>query len=219
MFYYQLGRIKREKKLYFEAFEYYQKAIGVLQSIYCIERIIQVNIEIANALLSLELYDQAETKYLALLAEAQKNGLRIRACVCLNNLSYLYLINKEYDKCQEFAYKAKKAGSIHHDLNYYLAYCAYKTRPYKEARKIVSKLLKDEDNRHTARMMKMIQGFINDNNDKIDKYFCLIKDEIDKLNNTLEMKLLYEMNIAYYLEKNDIKCLKMINDYFKLTKF
>ena len=67
-------------------------------------------------------------------------------------------------------------------------------------------------------MLKMIQGFINDNLGKIDKYFNLIKNDIIKLNDTLEMKLLYEMNISYYMNKNDSKCIELFKDYFSLEK-
>ena len=107
---------------------------------------------------------------------------------------------------------------MQHDLNYYLAYCTYKTKSKEEARSIVFKLLQDEDNRYTARMMKMIQGFINDNLRKIDKYFNLIKNDIIKLNDALELKLLYEMNISYYMNKNDSKCIELFKDYFLLEK-
>ena len=216
IFYYQLGRIYQEEKFYLEALKYYQEAIVALQTIYCIERVNQVNIEIANTLLSLQLYNQAEKKYLELLTEAEKYGFEIRASACLNNLSYLYLIQNEYEKCEEFAYKAKEVGSTYNDLNYYLAYCAYKTRAKEEARSIVAKLLQDEDDRYAARMMKMIQGFINDNPGKIDKYFSLIKNDIIQLNDTLEMKLLYKMNILYYIDKNGSKCMELFKGYLAL---
>ena len=138
--------------------------------------------------------------------------------MCLNNLSYLYLIQNKYDKCIEFVYKAKKAGLVQHDLNYYLAYCTYKTKSKEEARSLVFKLLQDEDHRYTARMMKLIQGFINDNTGKIDRYFSLIKNDIIQLNDALEMKLLYEMVISYYMNKNNSKCIGLCKDYFALEK-
>ena len=216
IFYYQLGRIYREEKFYLEALKYYQDSITALQTIYCVERVNQVNIEIANTLLSLQLYDQAEKKYLELLAEAKKYGFERRTCACLNNLAYLYLIQDEYEKCEEFAYKAKEAGSTYNDLNYYLAYCAYKTRAKEEARSIVAKLLQDEDDRYSSRMMKMIQGFINDNEKKVDQYFKLVRDDIIQLNNTLELKLLYKMNILYNIEKNESKCKELFKGYLAL---
>ena len=134
----------------------------------------------------------------------------------MNNLSYLYLIQNKYDKCEEFVYKAKKAGSMQHDLNYYLAYCTYKTKAKEEARSIVAKLLQDEDDRYSSRMMKMIQGFINDNEKKVDKYFKLVRDDIIQLNNTLELKLLYKMNILYYIDKNESKCKELFKGYLAL---
>ena len=218
MFYYQLGRVSYEEKRYVQALKFYNEAICSLQQICCVERINQANIEIANTLQYMRLYNDAEHLYLKMLEGAYRYNYNKRICMCLNNLAYLHLIQKKYDKCIEFVYKAKKAGSMQHDLNYYLAYCTYKTKSKEEARSIVFKLLQDEDNRYTARMMKMIQGFINDNPRKIDKYFNLIKNDIIKLNDALELKLLYEMNISYYMNKNDSKCIELFKDYFLLEK-
>ena len=163
-------------------------------------------------------YNDAEDLYYKMLEEAHRYNYNKRICMCLNNLAYLYLIQKQYDKCIEFVYKAKKAGSVQHDLNYYLAYCVYKTKSKEEARSLVAKLLQDEDNRYTSRMMKLIQGFINDNIGKIDRYFSLIKNDIIQLNDALEMKLLYEMVVSYYMDKNDSKCIEICKDYFVLKK-
>ncbi|MCI5772975.1 MAG: hypothetical protein MR210_00245 [Erysipelotrichaceae bacterium] len=218
MFYYQLGRISYEEKRFIDALKFYNEAICALQQIYCVERVNQANIHIANTLQYMRQYNDAEDLYYKMLEEAHRYNYNIRICICLNNLSYLYLIQKQYDKCIEFVYKAKKAGSVQHDLNYYLAYCTYKTKSKEEARSLVFKLLQDEDNRYTARMLKMIQGFINDNTGKIDRYFSLIKNDIIQLNDALEMKLLYEMVISYYMDKNDSKCMELCKDYFALEK-
>ena len=218
MFYYQLGRISYEEKRNIKALKFYNEAICALQQIYCVERVNQANIEIANTLQYMRQYNDAEDLYYKMLEEARRYNYNKRICMCLNNLAYLYLIQKQYDKCLESVYKAKKAGSVQHDLNYYLAYCTYKTKSKEEARSLVAKLLQDEDNRYTARMMKLIQGFINDNTDKIDRYFSLIKNDIIQLNDALEMKLLYEMVISYYMDKNDSKCMELCKDYFVLEK-
>lgn len=73
---------------------------------------------------------------------------------------------------------AKGKGSIYYNLNYYLAYCAYKTKPQNVARSIISKLIDEEEDRYTSRMIKMIEGFVNDNENKIDRYFEMIKETL-----------------------------------------
>ncbi len=218
MFYYQLGRISCEERSYLKSLNYYHEAIEILKSIYCVERVNQTNIEIANILLMLRVYDEAEKKYLELLEEARKHSFKRRMNVCLSNLSYLYLLQKKYDECAKYVMQAKKAGSKYHDLNYYLAYCAYKTKTKDNARSIISKLINDEDDRYTARMIKMIQGFVNDNESKIDNYFELIKKDLFKLDDKLEIDLLYDMVISYYVKRNSGKCAKLVEEYLNLPK-
>lgn len=216
MFYYQLGRIVYEEKSYLKSLRYYQEAIANLQKTYCVERINQVNIEIANILLRLRLYDEAEKKYLELLEEAEIHSFKRRMKVCLSNLSYLYLLQKKYDKCEEYVMLAKEKGSVYYNLNYYLAYCVYKTKPKNIARSIISKLIDEEEDRYTSRMMKMIQGFVNDNESKIDKYFEMIKKSLTICGEKLEMNLLYGMIISYYVKKNSDKCAKLVEEYLSL---
>ena len=218
MFYYQLGRISYEERSYLKSLNYYYEAIEMLKVSYCIERINQVNIEIANILLRLKLYDEAKKKYLELLEEAKKYSFKRRITVCLNNLSYLYLLQKKYDECEKYVMQAKKAGSKYYDLNYYLAYCAYKTKTKDNARSIISKLINDEDDRYASRMIKMIQGFVNNNESKIDNYFELIKKDLFKLDDKLEIDLLYDMVISYYVKRNSDKCAKLVEEYLNLPK-
>ncbi|MCI5774837.1 MAG: hypothetical protein MR210_09775 [Erysipelotrichaceae bacterium] len=218
MFYYQLGRISSEERSYLKSLNYYHEAIEMLKSIYCVERVNQTNIEIANILLGLKLYDEAKKKYLELLEEARKHNFKRRMNVCLSNLSYLCLLQKKYDECEKYIMLAKEAGSNYHDLNYYLAYCAYKTKTKDKARSIISKLINEEEDRYASRMMKMIQGFVNDNESKIDNYFALIKKDLFKLGDKLEIDMLYEMVISYYVKKNTDKCAKLVEEYLNLPK-
>lgn len=216
MFYYQLGRISYEEKSYLKSLNYYHEAIEMLKSIYCVERINQVNIEIANILMRLKLYDEAEKKYLELLEEAKKYSFKRRITVCLNNLSYLYLLQKKYNECEKYVMLAKEAGSNYYDLNYYLVYCSYKTKD--NAKSIISKFITDEEDRYASRMMKMIQGFVNNNESKIDNYFKIIKKDLFKHGDKLEIEMLYEMVISYYVKKNTDKCAKLVEEYLNLPK-
>ena len=94
MFYYQLGRVSYEEKRYVQALKFYNEAICSLQQICCVERINQANIEIANTLQYMRLYNDAEHLYLKMLEGAYRYNYNKRICMCLNNLAYLHLIQK-----------------------------------------------------------------------------------------------------------------------------
>ena len=216
MLYYQIGKINECDNNPLEAIKYFEKAIDSLRAIYCIERINQTKIEIAGVLLDLKLYDKAEQAYLNALEEAYKYNYQRRIVACLNNLAYLYFIQKRYDECEEYIYKAKEAGSTHPDLNYYLAYIAYLKQPKEQARIVVSELLKDEEDLYTQRMLKMIQGFINDNHKQIDSFFNKTKNYLEKLDDILEIKELYKLNIAYYKDKDLERYLQLVDEYHNI---
>ena len=216
MMLFQLGKIKFEEKDYLEALSYYEQAISSFQYIYCIERINQINIEIANINLYLGLYDKAEKEYFNALEEAKKYNYNRRINTCLNNLSYLYFIKKRYNECEEYVYKAKEAGSTHPDLNYYLAYIAYLKQPKKQAKIVVNELLKNEEDLYTQRMLKMIQGFINDNQKQIDSFFNKTKKYLEKFDDVIEIKELYKLNIVYYKDKNLERYLQLVEEYHNI---
>lgn len=218
MFYYELGRIYFEEKQFLNSLQYYHEAIESLKSIYCIERVNQANIEIANILLKLELFDDAEKKYLELLKEAQESGFKRRTNACLSNLSYLCLLQDRFEECKKYVFAAKKAGSVHYDLNYYLAYCAYMTDSKANARSIITKLLCEKNDVYTSRMLKMIQGFVNDNTSKIDTYFELLKNDQLTNGDKMELNLLFKMVISYYVNKDVNKCAQLVDKYLHLQK-
>lgn len=112
MFYYQMGRIFYEGKSYLKSLNYYHEAVEYLQKIYCIERVNQVNIEIANILFRLRLYGEAEKKYLELLDEARNNNFKKRINICLNNLSYLYLLQKNMMSAKDVLCLRKKMVQV-----------------------------------------------------------------------------------------------------------
>lgn len=217
MLYYQLGKINACDGEPLIAIKWYEKAILYLQEIYCIERVNQTKIEIAGALLDLSLYKDAEKLYLNALEEARQYSYCRRICACLNNLAYLHFIQRNYEKCDFYVNKAKESGSTHPDINYYLAYCAYKTKSRAEARSLVSKLLKGEEDQYTYRMLKMIQGFINDNYKLVDLFFERSKKYLLKVNDRLDLKILYEMNIMYYKDKNYDRLIQLIDEYINLN--
>ena len=218
MLYYQIGKIIGYDNNPIEALRYYEEAIVYLKDIYCIERINQVKIEIAGVFLRLELFDTAEQKYHQAMDEAMKYNYNRRINACLNNLAYLYFIQKRYDECEEYVYKAKEAGSTHPDLNYYLAYIAYLKQPKKQARLVVNELLKNEEDLYTQRMLKMIQGFINDNYKNIDLYFDRIKKYLEDLDDIIEIKELYKLNMAYYKERNRDRYYQLVDEYLEIIE-
>ena len=218
MLYYQIGKIYGYDKSPIESLKYYEKAIVFLKDIYCIERINQAKIEIASTFLDLGLYNKAEKEYFTALEEANKYNYKRRINACLNNLAYLYFIQKRYDECKEYVYKAKEAGSTHPDLNYYIAYIAYLKQPKEQARVIVNELLKDEEDIYTQRMLKMIQGFINDNYKNIDLYFERVKKYLEDLDDVLEIKELYKLNLAYYKERNRDRYYQLVDEYLEIIE-
>lgn len=218
MLYYQIGKIYGCDKDPIQALRYYEEAIVYLKDIYCIERINQAKIEIAGVFLDLGLYDKAEKEYFNALEEAKKFNYIRRINACLNNLAYLYFIQKRYDECKEYVYKAKEARSTHPDLNYYIAYIAYLKQPKKQARLVVNELLKDEEDIYTQRMLKMIQGFINDNYKNIDLYFERVKKYLEDLDDVLEIKELYKLNLAYYKERNRDRYYQLVDEYLEIIE-
>ena len=218
MLYYQIGKIYGCDKNPIQALRYYEEAIVYLKDTYCIERINQAKIEIAGVFLDLGLYDKAEKEYFNALEEAKKFNYIRRINACLNNLAYLYFIQKRYDECKEYVYKAKEAGSTHPDLNYYIAYIAYLKQPKKQARLVVNELLKDEEDIYTQRMLKMIQGFINDNFKNIDLYFERIKKYLEDLDDVMEIKELYKLNMAYYKENNKDRYYQLVDEYLEIIE-
>lgn len=216
MLYYQIGKVNECDKKPIEALKYFEKAIDELKDIYCIERINQTKIEIAGIFLDLKLYDKAENEYLDALQEANKYNYQRRKIACLNNLAYLYFIQKKYDECEEYVYKAKEAKSTHPDLNYYLAYIAYLKQPKKQAKIVVNELLENEEDLYTQRMLKMIQGFINDNQKQIDSFFNKTKKYLEKFDDVIEIKELYKLNIVYYKDKNLERYLQLVEEYHNI---
>lgn len=219
MFYYQLGRLVYEERNYIKAIHFFEEAIESLQASFCIERVYQVKIEIANSFLYLSLFNEAEIRLMAILDDTKKYGFTVRARSCLNNLAYIYLLTRQYDKCITFVNIAKHYGSTLVDLNYYYAYSIYKTKPKDEARSIVYNLLQTDYGNYTNRMIKLIRACINDNINNIDYNFRLLKKDIIKLQDSLEIKFLYEMIISYYADNDPYKCSQCVKEYFDLNEF
>lgn len=218
MMHYEMGRIASYDNEYLDALKFYERAISKFHDIYCIERINQVKIDIASAYSDLCLYEKAEEAYLMCLDEAYKYNFDFRIKACLNNLAWLYFVTRKYDKCIEYVNKAMDVRSYQDDIKYYLAYCTYQTKGSSEARKLTSKFLSEETNTHTKRMLKMIQGFINDNYKDIDSYFERSKKLLMKYKSYIDIKVLYEMNIIYYKDRDQKRYLHLLEEYFEINK-
>lgn len=213
MFVYQLGSLKFEERRYIEAIRFFEDSITSLQAGFCVERVIQTKVQIASCYIYLHLFNDAEQTLLRLLEEAEKYNYLRRMKTCLDNLAYIYFVTRQYVKCEQYVYKAKEVGSTFDDIDYYLAYCAYKTKSKAEARSVISKLMETKHDRYTSRMLLMIKGFVNDNTELIDKYYLLLKSYMIEIHEYLDLSALYEMNISYYMEHDRDKCLKLVNEY------
>ena len=214
MMFYQVGKIKSFENDYLEALKLFELDIKNLQEVYCIERITQIKIDIAGVFLDLGLFDKAESLYLKCLGEAQKYNFEWRKRACLNNLTYLYFIERKFEECLIYAKKAKEVGSTQPDISYYQAYCIYQTRSKSEASAVITKMLNSENDRYTYRMLKMIKGFVNDNCKMIDLYFGRVKNQLLKHQNITDLKILYKLNIFYYRENNSERYHELLDEFF-----
>lgn len=214
MMHYQMGKIAGYDNDYLEGLRFHDKAIHEFQEIFCIERINQVEIEIAGIYVDLGLYDKAEQAYLRCLNVAYNYNFDFRIKACLNNLSWLYFIERKYDECIDYVNKAVAINSYYKDIYYFLAYCTYKTKTKAEARALITNLLSKDFDSTIYRMLKMIRGFVNDNFKEIDLYFERVKSVLLKHHNKTDLKALYEMNILYYKEKDETHYYQLLEGYF-----
>lgn len=199
MVYYQIGRLLQAERDYFEADKFLDKALELFKTNGLLNREIQAKIQKATIYMDVKLYDKAEELYLEMYNKAKENNFTYRLRACCNNLSLLYFINNNYDKSEEFYKLSKKYGSTFPDINYYHAYIIYKTKPLKQARSEITKLIIGEKDKRILLILKFIQSMINENNQKVDRYFNVALKEIKKTNDSVDFELFNKMALEYYI--------------------
>lgn len=220
MLYYQLGRIEETKQEdLLLALNLYDKALNAYQGLLINDRILRVKIQIANVYCLLKLYEKAKKLYLETyeLALNENNCSRIKSCC--NNLAFIYFIQQDFDNCLLQIDFAKQNGSRFSALNYYHAYIAYKTKSQRVARTIVKNNILQENNNDeiVLRLLKLIRAMINQNDNKIEYYFRLIKLDCEKMKLKLDLQVVYEMLLDYYKENNE-KLVSLLKEYIQFVR-
>ena len=118
--------------------------------------------------------------------------------ICSNNLALLYFIEEDYENTMKYIEISRKNGSTFPDLNYYLAYIIYKTKNKSVARKEIKLLIDKETDIKTLHILNFIRAMLNENENKIQKYFNLSEKIIIKEKDFFDHELLYKMAIDYY---------------------
>ena len=218
MLYYQIGRIYEAKRDNFEALNYFDKSITVFQNIHNLQRTIQVKIQKANCYFDLKDYDKAECEYLRMFEESSKYGFKRRMSACANNLAFLYFLKHDFENSLKFIEQARLNGTIVPNINYYQAYIHFKINNLCTTRKELKNFIDNEDDISTLHSLKLIQSFINKNDNNVEHYMELAIKDFKKLNSNLDIQLIYEMVLDYYKDRNPQRVKELLPEYIKLIR-
>ena len=218
MLYYQIGRIYEAKRDNFEALNYFDKSITVFQNIHNLQRTIQVKIQKANCYFDLKDYDKAECEYLRMFEESSKYGFKRRMSACANNLAFLYFLKRDFENSLKFIEQARLNGTIVPNINYYQAYIHFKINDVCSVRKELKQMIDIEDDTSTLHSLKLIQTFINANDNNVDHYMELAIKDFKKLNSNLDIQLIYEMVLDYYKDRNPQRVKELLPEYINLIR-
>ena len=218
MLYYQIGRIYESKYDNFEALNFFDKSITAFQNIHNLQRTIQVKIQKANIYFNLKDYDKAEIEYLRIFEESSKYGFKRRMSACANNLAFLYFLKHDFENSLKFIEQAKLNGTIVPNINYYQAYIHFKINDVCSVRKELKQMIDIEDDTSTLHSLKLIQSFINANDNNVDHYMELAIKDFKKLNSDLDIQLIYEMVLDYYKDRNPQRVKELLPEYIKLIR-
>ena len=215
MLYYQIGRLLQIEEDYFEADKYFDESIKYFKFNGLLNREIQANIQKAISYMEIKQFEKAEKIYLEMYNKALENNFIGRIKACCDNLTVLYFVINKFDKAEKFYQSAKKNGSTFSDINFYHAYIVYKTKPLKEARSEISRLIKNEKKKRILLSLKFIQAMLNQNDSKVDEYYESALEEFKLINAKIDDKLLTKMIIEYYQNRNNDKFNKLVKEYFE----
>lgn len=218
MLYYQIGRIYESKYDNFEALKFFDKSITVFQNIHNLQRTIQVKIQKANIYFNLKEYDKAECVYLKMYEESATYDFKYRMNACTDNLSFIYFVKHDYDNCLKYIELSRNNGSSFSDLNYYKAYIFYKTKDINTAKKEIKNLLGYDNESNIDHVLKLILAFINENDKNVEYYFSLSIKDFTIINSKTDSKLIYEMVLDYYKDRNPQRVKELLPEYIKLIR-
>ena len=77
----------------------------------------------------------------------------------------------------------------------------------------------NEDDISTLHSLKLIQSFINKNDNNVEHYMELAIKDFKKLNSNLDIQLIYEMVLDYYKDRNPQRIKELLPEYIKLKRW
>ena len=198
MLYLETGRIFDIGGNYFEALKYLDKAYICFLSLNLYQKATLSKIQKILCFFELKQFNIAKEEYIKTFEESQQLGYVNCMNICSNNLALLYFIEEDYENTMKYIEISRKNGSTFPDLNYYLAYIIYKTKNKSVARKEIKLLIDKETDIKTLHILNFIRAMLNENENKIQKYFNLSEKIIIKEKDFFDHELLYKMAIDYY---------------------
>lgn len=118
------------------------------------------------------MYDQCEKEYIKIFKKCIDKNYKYCASVCANNLAYLYILTKEYDKADYYINKSHDLDSKFSHINYFKGYICYKMETKELARKHIKELI----NQEIENLYNMICDYLKDNNH--EKYCKYLEESI-----------------------------------------
>ena len=150
--------------------------------------------------------------------ESSKYGFKRRMSACANNLAFLYFLKHDFDNSLKFIEQARLNGTIVPNINYYQAYIHFKINNLCTTRKELKNFIDNEDDISTLHSLKLIQSFINKNDNNVEHYMELAIKDFKKLNSNLDIQLIYEMVLDYYKDSNPQRIKELLPEYIKLIR-
>lgn len=200
--YFQLGKLNTIKPDFFLSYKYFHQSMECFKNVYLINRVIECEVQIGCLYADMLQVEKAIGQLEKCLNQAIEHNLTFRKCTCYNNLSFLYFYQGDYDKAKEYIRYALDNGSKFTTISYMLAYISIMEDPKSKSRSLIKQLIDKQEDLYDSRVLKLIQALLNNNEEKLPKYYELTVNMMKEINNTLEIRLIHKM-IINYLEKQD----------------
>lgn len=122
LLYQHYGVLKYMQDKFMETLQFYDKAYILYEKRWNINRLLYTKSSIGLCYIGMRRYDMADEQLTSTLhlAKQYKNELVIQTCY--EDLSYNYLLMRDYKRCIEYAIEAINAGSSYTFLYFYLSY-------------------------------------------------------------------------------------------------
>lgn len=180
-----------------------QEALSYFRNTCYFQRIVSINNTIGLALISMELYDEAEKHFLNLYDNLDDQSYREEKVTILNNLSWCSILYGKYERAIYYTDLAIKAGSQFEELFINKPYALYKLERKKEALEIIKEAIKNENKTYFSDFLKLLYYRItNDKENFVNVAKILDEVTLEKKNFEIR-KIVLEIIIDYYKEIED----------------